>query len=227
RFDGLHEEFKHLESDSEIDKKKISQLEERNENSRKALSKALQEKSNLDGQLQALRASSQTNGQAAPVVQPIPVVQPPAAIHTNSELAAKIAYLTAFPNGKSKSETCRGATKGLHCLVASLRLQHDINDLTVTHLQDICKYPMNAAQIAAARQEAPDGFEQDPHQLAKILELWSRQKFGQPAVLGVKSRVHNNQRHNYMIVGDDDGELVIPAWGAFGPKIEAVASGNT
>lgn len=240
RFDGLNEEFKHLESDSEIDKKKISQLEERNENSRKALSKALQEKSNLDGQLQALRPSSQTNGQPAPVVQPVPVVQPPAAIHTNSELAAKIAYLTAFPNGKSKSETCRGATKGLHCLVASLRLQHDMNDVTVTHLQDICKYPMNAAQIAAARKEAPDGFEQDPHQLAKILELWSRQKHGQPAVLGVKSRVHNTQREKYMIVGDDDGQLVvwverlvpakdtqIPAWGAFGPKVEAVASGNT
>ncbi|KAI4102188.1 MAG: hypothetical protein LQ339_004712 [Xanthoria mediterranea] len=162
-------------------------------------------------------------------------------MQTNSGLAAKIAYLNTFSNGTLDYQAFEGPAKGFKCLVTSLGVQHGIHDVTITDLRDICGYPINAAQIAVARQEPDNAFEYDPHQLAKILELWSRQKLGQVALLGVKSRVHGSQRDEYTIIGDEEGVVVVwmersvPAkptqtatWKVFGPAVEgAAAAGDT
>ncbi|KAI4218361.1 MAG: hypothetical protein LQ349_008743 [Xanthoria aureola] len=235
-FNNLHEEFKHVETVSQQKSVQKAELEKQNENSMKAHSKALEENSELTKELEALRASSQTNPQPTAVPPP-----PAAAMQTNSGLAAKIAYLNTFSNGTLDYKFCVGPAKGLQCLVASLGVQHGIHEVTLTDLRDICGYPINAAQIAAVRQEPDDNaFEYDPHQLAKILELWSRQTHGSPALLGVKSRVHGSQRDEYTIIGDEEGEVVVwmersvpakPAqtatWKVFGPVAEGAAASDT
>lgn len=229
RFDSLLEEFKHVESVSQ-------EKDTRNENSQKAHSKTLKENDELKKELEALRASSQTNPQPTAVLPP-----PPAAMQTSSGLAAKIAYMNTFSNGTLDYQPFEGPAKGFKCLVASLGVQHGIHNVTITDLRNICGYPLNAASIAAARQEPADNaFEHDPHQLAKILELWSRQTMGQVAVLGVKSRVQGSQRDEYTIIGDEEGVVVVwmersvPAkpsqtatWKVFGPAVEGAAGGDT
>ncbi|KAL8651072.1 MAG: hypothetical protein Q9226_004867 [Calogaya cf. arnoldii] len=235
----LKEEFTHVDGVSEERKDSIArleaqkkQLETQQENNRAALSKALQEKHELGQQLETLRNSSQANA------QPSPTNQPPAASQTNSNSAAEVAFTAAFPNGTSKFHTSTGANDGYLCLAKSLKFQHNIA-VNWNDFQAIADYSLNAAHIAAARRDPPDnGLVHDPHQLVKILDLWSRQNRGHAARLGVRSKVISVPGFSYEILGDDEGQLVVwmakstslktgkTSWGAFGPPVSDGASGS-
>lgn len=81
--------------------------------------------------------------------------------------------------------------------------------MTLSDLEQICDFPLNATQIAAARKEEPNNFDYDSHQLAKILEFWSRQRFGKSAVLGVRTKEIKKDGFYYQILGNDEGEMVV------------------
>ncbi|KAL9023372.1 MAG: hypothetical protein Q9180_008263, partial [Flavoplaca navasiana] len=93
--------------------------------------------------------------------------------------------------------------------------------------------------IAAGRKEGHNKFDYDSHQLAKILEFWSRQRFGKSAVLGVRTKEIKRDGYYYQILGNDEAEMVvwverlvptsemqIPAMSAFGLPSTGNASGG-
>ncbi|KAL8854112.1 MAG: hypothetical protein Q9221_001034 [Calogaya cf. arnoldii] len=229
---ALKAEFDETDAVLEGKKKYIGQLEEQKENNRKALSKALREVFDLSQQLETLRNSSQANA------QPSPTNQPPATSQPNSDSAAEVAYTAAFPNGKSKVYISSGANEGYLGLAKSLQFQHNVT-VSWADFQAIADSSLNAAHIAAARRDPPDnGLVHDPHQLAKILELWSRQNRGHAAMLGVRSKVISVPGFSYEMMGDDESQLVVwmakstslktgkTSWGAFGPPGSDGASGS-
>ena len=169
-------------------KKEGKQVEDRLENSRAAISRALQEKHKLKEELEELKK--------------------PAASTPPSDLAARLAYTATFPNG-ARRQKVEGLNKELRCLVRSLQLQHNITDVTPSDLEQICKFSLNATQIAGVRKEEPNNFDYDSHQLAKILEFWSRQRFGKSAVLGVRTKEIKKDGFYYQILGNDEGEMVV------------------
>ncbi|KAL8980101.1 MAG: hypothetical protein Q9205_004723 [Flavoplaca limonia] len=195
RFDACVEELKHFESTCEDRKKQIisletgvKQIEGRLEHTQTALSTALAAKHNLTKELEELKK--------------------PAASTPPSEWAARTAFMATFPNG-TKRQKFEGLKKELRCLVTSLQLQHNITDVTLSDLEHICDYPLNATQIAAARKEGPNKFDYDSHQLVKVLEFWSRQRFGKSAVLGVRTKEIKRDGYYYQILGNDDAEMVV------------------
>lgn len=221
RLDACADEVVHFESTCKDQKKQITsletevkQVEGRLENSQKALSTALAAKHNLNKELEELKK--------------------PAASTPPSEWAARMAFMATFPNG-TKRQKFEGSKKELRCLVTSLQLQHNITDVTLSDLEQICDFPLNATQVAAAREQGhnrfggPNKFNYDSHQLAKILEFWSRQRFGKSAVLGVRTKEIKRDGYYYQILGNDEAEMVvwveklvpttemqIPAMSAFG-----------
>ncbi|KAL8878649.1 MAG: hypothetical protein Q9198_003585 [Flavoplaca austrocitrina] len=195
RLDGCAEELKHFESTCEDRKKQITRLETevrqvegRLEHTQNALSTALAAKHGLTKELEELKK---------------PVASTPP-----SEWAARTAFMATFPNG-TKRQKFEGLKKELRCLVTSLQLQHNIADVTLSDLEQICDYPLNATQIAAARKEGPNRFDYDSHQLAKVLEFWSRQRFGKSAVLGVRTKEIKRDGYYYQILGSDVAEMVV------------------
>ena len=195
QLDVCAEELKHFESKCDDQQKRISsletevkQVESRLENSQKALSTAFAAKHDLTKELEELKK--------------------PAASTPQSEWAAKMAFMATFPNG-TKRQKFEGLKKELRCLVTALQFQHNITDVTLTDLEQICDYPLNATQIAAARKEGPNKFDYDSHQLAKILEFWSRQRFGKSAVLGVRTKEIKKDGYYYQILGNDEAEMVV------------------
>ncbi|KAL9627134.1 MAG: hypothetical protein Q9204_006787, partial [Flavoplaca sp. TL-2023a] len=195
RFDACAEELKHFESTCEDRKKQIisletevKQLESRLEHSQKALSTAFAAKHELTKELEDLKK--------------------PAASIPPSEWAARAAFMATFPSG-TKRQKFEGLKKELRCLVTSLQFQHNITDVTLSDLEQICDFPLNATQIAAARKEGPNKFDYDSHQLAKILEFWSRQRFGKSAVLGVRTKEIKRDGYYYQMLGNDEAEMVV------------------
>ncbi len=181
----------------------VTNYEGRLEGTTTALSKAFEKNDNLAKQLECLRENVRKNEQQS-TAQTRPQLL---ASHPELDLAAKAAFRTAFPHG-AKGEQVRGAQMGLNCLVKSLKLQYDFDDLTVEDLQKICDDPEAAAKIKDARKEGPNAFEHDPHQLALILELWSAQQ-GPPMLLGIKYQFYKIPGASWMVVGPKEGEKVV------------------
>ncbi|KAL8884201.1 MAG: hypothetical protein Q9192_006906 [Flavoplaca navasiana] len=225
RLDVCAEELEHFESKCDDQQKRIisletevKQVESRLENCQKALSTAFAAKHDLTKELEEFKR--------------------PAASTPPSEWAARAAFMATFPNG-TKRQKFEGLKKELRCLVTALQFQHDITDVTLSDLEQICDYPLNATQIAAARKEGPNKFDYDSHQLAKILEFWSRQRFGKSAVLGIRTKEIKRDGHYYQVLGNDEAEMVvwverlvptsemqIPGMSAFGLPPAGNASGG-